>query len=192
MKKVAVGTIKALESVQPKIIKIGEIENESIEIVVKQYLPIKDKMILIQLIVNNCFVNDEETGIKKLNVELKNMLFEYFVTMQYTNINESKNIFDMYDMLKSAGVVDLVFANIPSKEICFLDMCLMERIDEELRIEKEKNNVVNVVRDFLGNLMDKIPNEEVIKNTLEEFKNLDQDKLKFVADAIKFNNGINQ
>lgn len=109
MSKVSFSSLKLKieSSIVPIIINNTEIE-------VKQYLPIEDKIDLVQIALQNA----EENGIYN---DLKlDMYFTLYLIYMYTNINftekQKEDEYKLYDILESNGVIDAVIAAIPETE----------------------------------------------------------------------------
>ena len=94
---------------------VGSFEWNDQTIEVKAYLPIQDKMQLIQNVLNNC--QDENNFINEAKVSMYMMLE---ITYFYTNINftekQKSDPAKLYDLLAGNGFFDDLFAVIPKAE----------------------------------------------------------------------------
>ncbi len=94
--------------------EVKEIKYNDIAIEVKQYLPIEDKIDLIQIAMQNA----EENGIYN---DLKlDMYFHLYMVYMYTNISftekQKEDEYKLFDILESNGLIDAVIARIPEDE----------------------------------------------------------------------------
>lgn len=115
MAKVAFSKLKCKIDDTEVAIKIGE------EIVmVKQYLPIQDKLLLIGNVVSQS--HDPEVNYE--NPVLASILAELYICFAYTNISftdkQKEDLPKLYDQLKSSGVLDEIKKAIPEAEFDFV------------------------------------------------------------------------
>ena len=115
MAKIGFSKICTKKKPEPKIIKINDID-----VSVIQYLPIQEKMNLIERIIAEA--SDTNLGIFNL-VKLK-IFYIIYTTETYTNINFTetmmKNIDETYDKIINNNIWDILIDNIPSKELDYL------------------------------------------------------------------------
>ena len=95
-----------------------------------KYLPIRSKMSLVELVVNNSFTEDG----KYSNI-MKEVMFDYAVTIFYSDLykdlDEDRNLFDVYDEIHQNGTIEEVMKGIPEDEISFLLENIEEAIDQK-------------------------------------------------------------
>lgn len=86
-----------------------------VEIEVKQYLPIQDKLTLIGNVINSAADGNRFPNNVKLVMYLSlEMLFAY-TNLTFTD-KQKEDLIKLYDMVKSSGLIDMVILNIPSEE----------------------------------------------------------------------------
>lgn len=142
-----------------------------------KYLSIREKLQLVELVVNNSFTEDGEYS----NI-MKEVMFDYAVTIFYSDLykdlDEDRNLFDVYDEIHQNGTIEEVMKCIPYDEIGFLKNNIQTQIDQKLNNE---NNINVIINNFLNNLIQSIPSEKsinkIIKNLKKEFKNIDPKNL---------------
>lgn len=93
---------------------LTEVKFNDAVIEVKQYLPIEDKIDLIQIAMQNA----EENGIYN---DLKlDMYFHLYIIYMYTNISftekQKEDEYKLFDILESNGLINAVIARIPEDE----------------------------------------------------------------------------
>lgn len=164
-KKIAVGTLRELvknvNKTQNKKITFQELEFE-----VKQYLPIEEKRIIVELVTKNSFTFDEEIKLNRFESVIKETMLGYFIARDYTNINTINDPFEMYDILKSIGLLDVIIDAIPAKEINQLKSMVEDRISEEYRIQEISTSFGYKLEDTIDILNTKMT--EAI-NTMTDF-----------------------
>lgn len=201
MAKIKVGelrdTIKLMDIKSEKAINFN-----GLEISIKQYLPIAEKLTLIKSIFESAI--DRENGLHILNGNSLDIAFRVLLVEKYTNLNLPQrkdddgnlatDIIQSYNMLVSSGLYDTIYENIPVTELSDINMALNNHIDAERDEYDQKNTIQYIIKDGLNKLIEKTPNEtqlkELIANAKEEFSNLDIDKMNFLKAAIDWNNGV--
>ncbi len=191
MAKIKVGelrdTIKSMDIKSEKAINFN-----GLEISIKQYIPIAEKLTLIKSIFESAI--DRENGLHILNGNSLDIAFRVLLVEKYTNLTLPKNIIESYDILVSSGLYDTIYENIPVTELSDINMALNNHIDAERDEYDQKNTIQYIIKDGLNKLIEKTPNEtqlkELIANAKEEFSNLDIDKMNFLKAAIDWNNGV--
>jgi hypothetical protein len=121
--------------------------NEKI-ILVKQYLPITDKAVMIDTIVAGSFI--EENGIKTYKPVFMEFLFDYYLAKNYTDLVLLENDYTgTYDLLKKSGLLTMIKNTIPSDELYFLEEMLDEVLNEQFHIMKREQSFTNVIKTLL-------------------------------------------
>lgn len=147
-----------------KIIKFGDKEIE-----VKQYLPIEDKMDLVQIALQQA---ETDFG---YNIMLVDMYFYLYIIYFYSNIQftdeEKENPLKLFDVLESNGIIAAVAAAIPTDE--FED--IKEYIDTQFELDsKFKTSLA-----YLFNI--------VAEKFKDATKYLNEEDYKKIFDGIKAN-----
>lgn len=110
MAKVSFKSVTPIKKVEPQVIKINE---QDIEIA--QYLPVNDKLALVERVLN---LTIDDTGfLNPVRLEVYTILE---IVKTYTNISITDKMMDnaqnTYDLLTINGVFDAVIAAIPEEE----------------------------------------------------------------------------
>ena len=96
--------------------KVKNITFNGIEIEVKQYLPIQDKLIIIGNAINNAADGNRFVNSAKLD-----MYTTLEVLYAYTDINftekQKEDLAKLYDLVISSGLVDEIYKAIPEQEL---------------------------------------------------------------------------
>lgn len=163
-------------------IKKGDIININIgeeTIQLKSYLPIVEKSILVEDIVNGSL--DATNHINDMRAK---MLFVVYVIQKYTNINftekQLENITELYDLIKLNGIDKIIFDNFNQQEYKDLQDMLNMTIDHVneyvnsfagvLRtITEEQNNSQANIDNMLTQLQS-IANNSTLKDVLDNLK----------------------
>lgn len=158
---------------------------------IKTYLPIKEKIKMIEDIIDMALVNFEG------KLEYRSMFEEiakvYYITKYYsdfefiTKLEEdgatTEAITDNYDLLVSSGKYDEIIKQIPEKELKFIENQITVRaVEIELQIENENSFseiIKKLLKDFSGNL----------PQMIESLKNVSPDNYKQIQEMMKFAKG---
>ena len=151
--------------------------NES-KIEVKQYLPIRDKIDLVDITLQK---SREDRLYNPLKV---NMYFHLNLIYLYTNISFTEKQRDdeekLYDLLDSNGLIDLIVSNIPELEYNDLLNKTIEKIENELQYNTTAAAIIS-------KLINDLPkNAQAAASIVENF---DKEKYKAVVDFAKAANG---
>lgn len=116
MPKIALTSITPIKKIDSKVIFIN---NQSIEVI--QYLPIQDKLALIERVLNACIDSTGYFNSVKLNV-----YFSLELIKAYTNINITEKMMETapktYDILVMNHILENVIHAIPEEEYnCIYD-----------------------------------------------------------------------
>ena len=155
-----------------------EIDFEGNKIEVKQYLPIADKIDLIDITLQK---SKEERLYNPIKV---NMYFHLHLVYLYTNISftekQREDEEKLYDVLDSNGLIDAIVAAIPENEYTDLLNKTAEKIDNEL-----KYNTTTAA--LVSKIIDELPiNAQAMADAVNNF---DPTKYQAVLDFAKAANG---
>jgi hypothetical protein len=168
-KKISTKTIESLYKPEEKVIDFN-----GMEIKVKQYLPIEEKMILIELVKENAFTD----GVQNLIIE--DVMTDVLLIKYYTNINIGENIMNFFDQITFSGLLDEVKNNIPEKELTFVENRIGVAVyNESCKLEQSKS-ISGVIESFLNKITDKIPNLDEMQNIISQVNNFDPEKLEMI------------
>jgi len=169
-------TYASLKLKQKEEIKTINIEGNSIE--VKQYLPISDKIDLVDITLQK---SKEDNLYNPLKV---NMYFHLNLIYLYTNITftdkQREDEEKLYDVLDSNGIINEVVAAIPENEYTDLLNKTAEKIDNEL---KYNTTAAAIVSKFINDL------PRNAQAAAEIVDNFDKEKFQNVIDFARAANG---
>jgi hypothetical protein len=167
MAKINFGSLKLKMKDEVKTIKIGEKEIE-----VKQYLPSADKNAILEIAMQKA---DAGTI---LNTYALDALFHLYIVFKYTNLtftdNQKEDLFKLYDILESNGIIDMVVAAIPKEEYNVLRDNLLDMIKAYNKYRNSVRALVEQISAFAPNTAEKL-NEQIKDfdvNKLEQVVNL--------------------
>ncbi len=129
--------LKVNDTVNPLMFGENNIE-------VKMYLPLEDKITLVQTILNNTV--DDNGYYNPIQLEV-NKVIE--VTAAYTNLSftekQRENIYKLYDQLVSSGFWGALSASIPRSEMSYINGKIETLIDN---IYKYRNSAAGVLENL--------------------------------------------
>jgi len=134
------------------------INEGSPDIIVKQYLPVEQKMALIGNIVNNSA--DDNNYYNPIRLDMYTVIG---IVGLYTDIDlEDTTISQAYDILMESGLWEDILATIPASEIEYIKTNTRKVLDN---IYAYKNSIYGVIEGF-NNSADnlKLDSEEIQKN----------------------------
>ena len=170
-------TFASLKLTLDKDVNSFEFQEKTIE--VKKYLPIEDKIDLVQIALQR----SEEDGI--YNEALLDMYFNLYIVFLYTNLQftdkQKEDLSKLYDLMQCNGFISLVIANMEESEYSML-LDYMERIRED-RL-KYKQTAAAVIQSIIQDLP---ANAEAAAQIVDNF---DPEKYQAVKDfAVAANGG---
>ena len=151
----------------------------------KKYLPIGAKREICEIIKLNALT--EENGMKFIDY----INLQVFTDISLLQFYFEQNLDDLdMDQFYADGVIDYMRSLIPSSEIEFIRNNVKNMLHQDIEVY---NSLAGVLNRNLENLISKIPTEDAIKSLVTELpniiKNTNPDTLKFLAQAIGWNNG---
>lgn len=156
--------------------EIKKIEDTDIEIV--QYLPIQDKIDLIDITLQKAKEGRLYNPIKV------DMFFHLNLIYLYTNITftdkQREDEYKLYDTLQSNGIINQVIAAMDENEYNGLLNMINEKIENELRYNTTAAAIISKIIDDLPK------NAEAAQQIVDNF---DKDKYQAVVDFAKAANG---
>lgn len=145
-----------------KIIKLGDKEIE-----VKQYLPIEDKMDLVQIALQQAETNFG------YNIMLVDVYFYLYIIYFYSNIQftdeEKENPLKLFDVLESNGIIAAVAAAIPTNEFEDIKEYIDTQFESDSKFKTSLNYLFNIVAEKIKEAT-KYLNEADYQKILEEIK----------------------
>jgi len=169
-------------------INIVRFENLKEKIEVKYYLPILEKIGIIETIVDSSFIEDEETKLKRYNPIIKEVMTDYLIVKSYTNLiedNLEEDIKNIYDILKQNSLIDLVYTAINKTEVDMIKNCVEERIKEEQRFIENKTNMGFIVEQLINKI------KEFSKEAMSLVGEINENKLGLITNYFSTVNNDN-
>ena len=172
MAKISFNKLGLKKDTNINTINIGECEIE-----VKKYLPIEDKMSLIELVVQDTM---EYGFINPLQLE---KLFNLYFVYKYTNISFSegnkKDEGALYDLLEANGVIDAVVQASPDDYAYLFEKC-EEYID---KYEQYQNSFYGMANRILNSV------PETMTEAMNSLQSLDLSKISETMQIVSANAG---
>ena len=151
---------------------------EGTDIEVLKYLPIEDKISLINITLQNA----KEGAI--YNATLLDAFFHLYIVFMYSNISftekQKEDPMKLYDVLKSNGLIDKIILAMDEDEYNSLNEFLNQQLND---IYNYKNTIGGVITELVENLP--LQAEEMQKIV----DNFDKEKFQNVLDFAKAANG---
>lgn len=172
MAKVSYANLKLKRNDAVNTFNLGETVIE-----VKQYLPLEDKYDLISVA-----LQEAREGGDAYNPLLLDAYFYLNIVFMYTNISftdkQRENLFKLYDVLESNGIISKTIEQIPEDEFDYL----FEAYEDAIEDAKTKaNSVVGMISNFITELP---KNAETAAKLIEGFdKEQFQEVIRFAAAA---------
>jgi hypothetical protein len=162
-----------------KTVQIGD----NIKFNVKQYLPAEDKNAILEIAMQTA---DQGTI---LNTFALDAIFHTYLVFKYTDIEfsieEKENLFELYDLLESNGIIDAMVSAIPKEEYESLTQYLNEMVESYLTYRNSARALVEQFSMFAPQAAEKLT---------EITQNFDVEKLQQIvslADKTGENNKVN-
>ncbi len=136
MAKISFSNLKLKVDDSTRTIKLA-----NADIVLKNYLPVNEKLDLISAV-----INESADDLKFYNVGKIEIFKTIELIKHYTNINfTDKQLEDpakLYDMLVSTGIANTIIGSIHEDELNFIDDVLMDTVDS---IYKYQNSIMGIL-----------------------------------------------
>lgn len=143
-------TFNKLNLDKEKIKEIETININGVEIEVKQYLPINDKLKVIQNVLSFIQADEMSTGRKFKNPLQLEAIEIMEVIRAYTNITFTEkqamdNLDKTYDLLDSNGVIDVIINAIPAEEFDILNKSMDESVEEYYKYKNSTAGILDML-----------------------------------------------
>lgn len=173
MSKVSYANLKLKTDTSVKTFKFKDTEVE-----ILNYLPLEDKISLIDIVLQNCKQNGVYSAIRV------DAMFHLYLVFMYTNLSftekQREDEMKIYDTLKSNGFIEEMLKNMNEDEYKDLIECLNDQIETELKYTTTAASVIN-------KLVDDLPrNAEAAMKIVDNF---DPDKFAAVKQFAEAANG---
>ena len=165
MAKVPYSKLKCKTNEEISIITIDDIEIE-----IKQYLPIQEKLSLIGRVIE--LAHDQDYNFS--NPVKANVIRDLEMVYAYTNINftekQKEDMAKLYDQLYSSGVLTQILQAIPSLELHEICVGVRESISSVYQYQNSVLGLLEAIKndyELQSNLLEKT--KDLIKESPEEF-----------------------
>ena len=173
--------------------KVNQIYFNELIIDVKNYLTITEKITLAKSIYESAV--DTDNGLHIVDGNSLDIAFKVLLTEKYTNLILPKNVIETYDMLVESGLFQMIYSAIPKNEMWDLEEALENHIQAKKDEYEQKNRVQYIIKDLLGGLIEKMPDEEDMAKMIAEAKKtmdgFEPDKMEFVKEFLAKTSGEN-
>jgi len=168
-----------------------------IDIEVKQYLPIQDKIDLVgTAYVSGVDIGDDLETVDSCKV---NILFKLLLVNAYTNIKFNNNLRN-YDLLFESGLYNIIRENIPADELFGLSDMLFDVVEDGKEEIEQRNSIPFIIKGFVNKIVAFFSDEKklnkfikkmdkVVARAKKEIDNFEPDKLEFVKEFMAVNSG---
>ena len=199
MSKILVGELREAVKLNENPSMI-EVDYAGLNIKVKTYISILDKINLASSIYYSAVSEEDELQI--VNYNSIEIAYRKLVVEKYTNITLPKNPIDSYDLLTSSGLYETIRNTIPAKEINELEEVLWNYVKEKQDRYERENTVENIIKagidkllEMVNKLIENLPSEEIMGNLpgeltgafssiMENFDKLDKEKKEYVGSLL--------
>lgn len=124
----------------------------NVQIEVKQYLPINEKVDLITRIISNTHNPD----VNYYNPILLEVISDVEIVMAYTNLSftekQKEDISKLFDILDSNDIINQIIDAIPVEEYSFLIQCIEETIDSIYTYQQSVLGILDTMSKDYSNL----------------------------------------
>lgn len=124
--------------------KVKNITFNDIEIEVKQYLPIQDKLIIIGNAINNAADNNRFANPIKIDMYLALEIIMAYTDLSFTD-KQKEDMPKLYDLFVSSGLLNEIYTAIPEAELSMLHR-------DSVRIAESMYNQMNSVYGIMENI----------------------------------------
>lgn len=122
--------------------EVEKVNFNEVEIEVKQYLPITDKMEMINGIVNGCMArNDRYYNPGEVEAAMILGIVEYYTNINFTEKQLSDSA-KLYDTIVSSGLARKIISAISDEETNTVEGLLMNSLEN---VYKQRNSIVGVL-----------------------------------------------
>lgn len=155
----------------------------------KSYLPIIEKQILANKIIDSCIITDD-VGLNRIDYFYKYLTTQVSLIINYTSLEFSEELIKDFDCLTENGLLEDIIKQIPGSEI----EVIMDIVEDELyQMVKLNNSVESILAKNLQQLIDKLPTDKQIKSLskslVKDINKLDWDRLPMLREMWLSANG---
>ena len=130
---------------------------DEIEVEIKQYLPLNDKLKIIQNVINFIHADESSTGRHFKNpvqlevVEVMEIIRAY-TNISFTDKQITDNIDKTYDLLEASGIIDIIINSIPEEEFSFITSGINESVNEYYKYKNSAFGILDFMAQDYSNL----------------------------------------
>ena len=141
--------------------EVKNIDFNGNQIEIKQYLPIEDKIDLVDIVLQNSKEDNIYNPIKM------DMYFHLYLVYLYTNITftekQKEDESKLYDILNSNGLIDIIIENLPENEYDYL----LDLLSEKENILLNYNTTAAAI---ISNIINDLPkNAQMMADIMQNF-----------------------
>lgn len=160
MAKVSLSKITPIKKVNDVVINIGDEQ-----ITVKQYLPVDEKVALVERVLNAAIDETNYFSCARLNVYSKIEIIKAYTNINFTD-KQLEDAPKLFDLLQLNGIIQTVLNAIPENEYHFLQDMIYDDAD---RLGKHLNSFVGMIKLINQNQID---TEDNINSMLENLQKI--------------------
>lgn len=164
-------------------IEAGKSAQDLIE--VKSYLPLVEKQLIVNKIIDSCIVVDD-AGLSKIDFFYKYLTTQISLIVNYTNLEFSEELISDFDYLAEYIGIEWIIDKISPIEVCIIQELVDDELDQVVRIG---NSVEGILSKNLQLIVNKIPDEKGIKRILTEaqkqINKIKPDNMSIIKDLFK-------
>lgn len=160
MAKVSLSKITPIKKVNDVVINIGDEQ-----ITVKQYLPVDEKVTLVERVLNAAIDETNYFSCARLNVYSKIEIIKAYTNINFTD-KQLEDAPKLFDLLQLNGIIQTVLNAIPENEYHFLQDMIYDDAD---RLSKHLNSFVGMIKLISQNQID---TEDNINSMLENLQKI--------------------
>lgn len=139
-------------NLKPQFNEIIPLQINDITVSVKKYLPLEDKIAIIDTVINNCY--DEQADFYN-NCKIE-VLLDLEIIYNYTDISftakQKENVYQLYDILNTNGIIEQVKEIIHPDEYEFLYYNIMETINALYKYKDSVYGIMDGLKNNYNNL----------------------------------------
>jgi len=158
---------------------------------IKPYLPVAEKKLIADSIINSC-IEIDENSIMKIDYFNKIIISNMSFIINYTNLEFSEDSIEDYDFLCKYKILDYIINSIDIDELNFINKLVEDELEQMIKIE---NSIEGIIAKGLNKLIEKIPDEKKIKslskNLIKDLNKLDMSKFSELKDVFNTVKGEN-
>ena len=181
-------------------IEAGKIIEELLE--VKSYLPLVEKQLIVNKIIDSCIIVDEN-GLSKIDFFYKYLTTQISLIVNYTSLEFSENIIEDFDYLAEYIGIEWIIDKISPIEVCIIQELVDDELDQVVKInnsiesiaQKGINDLKVIIEEGITKIVEKLPNDKQIKSLskslIKDVNKLNWDKVPMIKQMWETANGKN-